>query len=201
MLWPLNCRVSLSHGVYFCFFFSLQFCTFRWNFCVRIVGALFFNYFSHIFHQVSVITQCARQWGEGECVSVRNFLKNGMGACRYLNCFFFNDRGVCVMIGSRTTPLDLGDFVAFCDGVASWQTPDPQLKMMFQQVITHFVCLTYEGYSLNLIFVDDDILSTKPTMVMLSYSYCLTTSIRELSPFWFFEKNSFPSAFLLRLFI
>ncbi|GAU89346.1 hypothetical protein RvY_01903 [Ramazzottius varieornatus] len=61
------------------------------------------------------------------CYSLRNVRDNEEKASAF--------RGICVIIGNRQKPMDSADFMAFCDAVASWQTPDPQLKSMFQQLL------------------------------------------------------------------
>ncbi|XP_055353434.1 transportin-2-like [Paramacrobiotus metropolitanus] len=64
------------------------------------------------------------------CHALRNVRDNDEKASAF--------RGLCMMIGSRANPLELQDFVAFCDGVASWISPDQELKGMFQQILSTY---------------------------------------------------------------
>jgi len=46
-------------------------------------------------------------------------------------------RGMCQMI--NVNPLGVAnDFIYFCDAIASWQNPHPELKVMFNNILHGF---------------------------------------------------------------
>lgn len=60
------------------------------------------------------------------CTSLRNIRDNEEKDSAF--------RGVCLMIGINPAGV-VHDFIFFCDAVASWTHPKPDLKEMFYKVI------------------------------------------------------------------
>ncbi|XP_071849376.1 transportin-1-like [Apostichopus japonicus] len=72
-----------------------------------------------------MLPQFIRQW----CTSLRNIRDNEEKDSAF--------RGVCAMIAAN--PLGVvQDFIFFCDAVASWQNPKPDLKEMFFKILHGF---------------------------------------------------------------
>lgn len=72
-----------------------------------------------------MLPQFIRQW----CTSLRNIRDNEEKDSAF--------RGVCEMI--RVNPVGVvQDFIFFCDAVASWQNPKPDLKEMFFKILHGF---------------------------------------------------------------
>jgi len=73
----------------------------------------------------------------GRCSSLRNIRDNEEKDSAF--------RGMCHMIQANPSGI-LTDFIFFCDAVASWSNPKPDLKDMFakvQQPLTPYKHLTY----------------------------------------------------------
>lgn len=75
------------------------------------------------------LQQFIRPW----CSSLRNIRDNEEKDSAF--------RGICSMI-SENPPGVIQDFIYFCDAIASWNNPKPDLKNMFYEVvfINYFFC-------------------------------------------------------------
>lgn len=63
------------------------------------------------------------------CASLRNIRDNEEKDSAF--------RGMCHMITVNPAGV-VQDFIFFCDAVASWTSPKPELKEMFHKVVQHF---------------------------------------------------------------
>ncbi|BFZ16696.1 hypothetical protein BsWGS_19736 [Bradybaena similaris] len=72
-----------------------------------------------------LLQQFIRQW----CTSLRNIRDNEEKDSAF--------RGVCLMIGINPAGV-VHDFIFFCDAVASWTHPKPDLKEMFYKILHGF---------------------------------------------------------------
>ncbi|XP_041357123.1 transportin-1-like [Gigantopelta aegis] len=72
-----------------------------------------------------MLQQFIRQW----CTSLRNIRDNEEKDSAF--------RGVCLMIGANPAGV-IQDFIFFCDAVASWVHPKPDLKDMFCKILHGF---------------------------------------------------------------
>lgn len=72
-----------------------------------------------------VLPQFARTW----CTSLRNIRDNEEKDSAF--------RGICAMIGHNPGGI-VQDFIFFCDAVASWAHPKPDLKDMFYKILHGF---------------------------------------------------------------
>merc|ERR1719376_1008721 len=72
-----------------------------------------------------LLQQFIRQW----CTSLRNIRDNEEKDSAF--------RGVCLMIGVNPSGV-VQDFIFFCDAVASWMHPKPDLKEMFCKILHGF---------------------------------------------------------------
>jgi len=68
------------------------------------------------------LPQFVRKW----CSSLRNIRDNEEKDSAF--------RGMCLMIQANPSGI-LNDFIFFCDAVASWSTPKPDLKDMFSKIL------------------------------------------------------------------
>lgn len=68
------------------------------------------------------LAQFIRQW----CASLRNIRDNDEKDSAF--------RGLCLMISLNPGAL-VNDFIYFCDALASWINPRPDLKEMFYKVL------------------------------------------------------------------
>ncbi|PAV64728.1 hypothetical protein WR25_20562 [Diploscapter pachys] len=65
----------------------------------------------------------------GACYSLRNIRDNAEKESAFI--------GLCLMINMNPSGV-VGDFVFWCDAVASWNTPKPELKEMFASILHGF---------------------------------------------------------------
>ncbi|CAH1772300.1 unnamed protein product, partial [Owenia fusiformis] len=72
-----------------------------------------------------LLQQFIRQW----CTSLRNIRDNDEKDSAF--------RGICLMIGVNPGGI-VQDFIFFCDAVASWVNPKPDLKEMFYKILHGF---------------------------------------------------------------
>ncbi|XP_067679516.1 transportin-1-like [Haliotis asinina] len=72
-----------------------------------------------------MLQQFIRQW----CTSLRNIRDNEEKDSAF--------RGICLMIGANPAGV-VQDFIFFCDAVASWVHPKPDLKEMFYKILHGF---------------------------------------------------------------
>ncbi|XP_071494400.1 transportin-1-like [Diadema antillarum] len=72
-----------------------------------------------------MLPQFIRQW----CTSLRNIRDNEEKDSAF--------RGICAMIAINPSGV-VQDFIFFCDAVASWQNPKPNLKEMFAKILHGF---------------------------------------------------------------
>lgn len=77
---------------------------------------LYNNFVEIVQHSVMVLCRCT---------SLRNIRDNEEKDSAF--------RGVCLMIGANPSGV-VQDFIFFCDAVASWVHPKPDLKEMFYKV-------------------------------------------------------------------
>ncbi|VDK25521.1 unnamed protein product [Anisakis simplex] len=65
------------------------------------------------------------QFIRGWCLALRNIRDNEEKESAF--------RGLCIMINVNPAGV-LGEFIFLCDAIASWNHPQPDLKMMFSRV-------------------------------------------------------------------
>ncbi|MFH4974294.1 hypothetical protein AB6A40_001003 [Gnathostoma spinigerum] len=63
------------------------------------------------------------------CISLRNIRDNEEKESAF--------RGLCVMINLNPAGV-LGEFIFLCDAIASWNNPQPELKLMFSRILHGF---------------------------------------------------------------
>ena len=71
------------------------------------------------------LNQFVRPW----CTSLRNIRDNDEKDSAF--------RGMCQMISVNPAGV-VNDFIFFCDAIASWQNPRPDLKEMFHKILHGF---------------------------------------------------------------
>ena len=85
------------------------------------------------------LNQFVRPW----CTSLRNIRDNDEKDSAF--------RGMCQMISVNPAGV-VNDFIFFCDAIASWQNPRPDLKEMFHNILHGFkgqvskLIIYYTGY-------------------------------------------------------
>lgn len=141
MISPIYLCISRTCDHYFQFFLNLvnyflfQICIFWLSIKFTWVDWLIFTllFGSWLFHfQEPCIKTRSWQRRKGQRFPVSSVLFSA-------RLFSFSNvvsilSGLCMMIGTPNCKMGLTEFIAFCDGVSSWNNPDPHLKNMFQQV-------------------------------------------------------------------
>ncbi|OTF76627.1 Transportin-1 [Euroglyphus maynei] len=87
------------------------------------------GFVSSQFHTQQQISPFLQQFIRAWCLSMRNICDNEAKDSAF--------RGICSMISENPNGV-LQDFIYFCDAVASWNNPEPDLKNMFLEILHGF---------------------------------------------------------------